>query len=492
MLLPIGHDDLRGRRWPWVTIVIVALNALVFLGTHWRMDEENAQVAQVKIDTLILAAAQPDVTLSESQKHFVDAFKKDHPDDFEKLKSVRDSEVGSLIAAESKLEPEAAQEKANELGQKLEQLENTSIMERYAYFPYKHTAVSFITSMFLHAGWLHLIGNMWFLWLAGTVLEDAWGRGIYSVFYIISGIAATLIYSAASNNSFIGSIGASGAIAGVMGAFLIRFPKTKIKFFLYAFFMRFRFKAPAYAMLPLWLADQFIGAFVPSGPVAYWAHIGGFIFGACVALCLKKSGVEAIVDQKIESKVSSGDPRLEKASTAIDEGRMDQAVADLNSLLSEKPDVLEAHQLLLMAYSRQQNREKACGEAVALCKLNLKAREMDLAWQNYEEFCNMGGEKFPSTEWMALCRNLESQQQWQRAAGEYEKIAKAYTGERTSVYALVSAGRIQLKNLNNTAEAARLYQEAHDSPAPHLDWDGAIRKGLAECGVDAPMPVGRI
>lgn len=492
MLLPVGHDDLRGRRWPWVTIVIIALNCVVFLGTHWRMDDEDAQIAQVKIQTLILAAAHPEATLSQSQQRFVDAFKKDNAEDFARLSDGKDSEAAELEAGAAKLSSDEAQERANDLGQKLAQLESTSIMERYAYFPYKHTAVSFITSMFLHAGWLHLIGNMWFLWLAGTVLEDAWGRALYGGFYIISGIAATLIYSAASHNSFIGSIGASGAIAGVMGAFLIRFPKTKIKFFLYAFFLRFKFKAPAYAMLPLWLADQFVGAFVPSGPVAYWAHIGGFIFGACAALCLKKTGVEAIVDQKIESKVTSGDPRLEKASTAIDEGRMDQAIADLNSLLSEKPDVLEAHQLLLLAYSRQQNREKACGEAVALCKLNLKAREMDLAWANYEEFCNLGGEKFPSTEWMALCRNLESQQQWQRAAAEYEKIAKAYSGERTSVYALVSAGRIQLKNLNNNAEAARLYQEAHDSPAPHLDWDGAIRKGLADCGVDVPAPVGHI
>ena len=489
MLLPVGHDDLRGRRWPWVTITIIALNCVVFLGTHWRMEAEEAQVLQVKLDTLVLAAAQPGVTFTPSQQHFVDAFKKANPEEFQKISTGTDEEIGELERGAAHLTADDAQTRATELGQRLDQLERTSIMEQYAYFPYKHTAVSFITSMFLHAGWLHLIGNMWFLWLAGTVLEDAWGRGVYSAFYVISGIVASLIYGAAAHNSFVGAIGASGAIAGVMGAFLIRFPKTKIKFFLYAFFLRFKFKAPAYAMLPLWLADQFIGAFVPSGPVAYWAHIGGFIFGCVVAVALRKSGVEAMVDQKIESKVSVGDPRLEKANAAIDEGRIDQAVADLNALLSERPETIEAHQLLLMAYSRQQNTAKAREEAVALCKLNLKAREMDLAWQNYEEFCNMGGEKFPSTEWMSLCRHLESQQQWQRAAAEYEKIAKAYAGERTSVYALVSAGRLQLKNLNNTTEAARLYQEAHDSPAPHLDWDDAIRKGLADCGVDVPAPM---
>ena len=492
MLLPIGHDDLRGRRWPWVTVVIIALNTVIFVVTHQRMEAEGEQMAEAKIATLILAATHPDVTLTPSQQQFVDAFKRQNPDEFKNITKDPDFSVAEIERPDALLSEDAAQEQATALGQKLDQLEQTSIDEQYAFIPHKHTAVSFITSMFLHAGWLHLIGNMWFLWLAGSVLEDAWGRGLYSGFYLLSGIVASLIFGVTARNPYVGAIGASGAIAGVMGAFLIRFPKTKIKFFLWAFLMRIRFKAPAYAMLPLWLADQFAGAFFPSGPVAYWAHIGGFIFGACVALCLKKTGVEAIIDQKIESKVSSGDPRLEKASAAIDEGRIDQAVVDLNSLVGEKPDLLEAHQLLLMAYSRQRNQEKACGEAVALCKLNLKAREMELAWQNYEEFCNIGGEKFPSTEWMALCRHLESQQQWQRAAAEYEKIAKAYSGERTSVYALVSAGRIQLKNLNNTAEAARLYQEAHDSPAPHLDWDGAIRKGLADCGVDVPAPVGHI
>ena len=85
------------------------------------------------------------------------------------------------------------------------------------------------TANFLHGGWIHLIGNMWFLWLAGFILEDTWGRVIYSIFYLVAGAAALRFYAWCSQGSFIPLVGASGAVAALMGAFLIRFPKLKIE-----------------------------------------------------------------------------------------------------------------------------------------------------------------------------------------------------------------------------------------------------------------------
>jgi membrane associated rhomboid family serine protease len=495
MLFPIGHEDLRGRRWPVITIVIIALNVVVFLGTHWKMDEENSKIAQATWDTVQLAATHPDVQLTPSQQKIVDVFRRRYPAVIDDIKSEKGDVESGLDEEQKAAVAEQAQIAATDLGKQLDELERDSIVKNYEYYPDNTNAISLITASFLHAGWLHLIGNMWFLWLAGTVLEDAWGRPIYAVFYLVAGVVALLVQGAAMQHSIGGVLGASGAIAGAMGAFLVRFPKTRIKFLFTLFFgfrfLRWKFLAPAYAMLPLWLGEQVLSAFVPGmGGVAYWAHIGGFGFGMIVAVALKYSGVEHNVNQTIEAKVSwSADPRVEKANEALDQNQIDVAIGLLNSLVAEQPESVEAHTTLLQAYLRKQDSVSAQGEAAALCKINLKAREMDLAFGNYEEYTNIGGTKFPSTEWMALCRHLEGKQNWQRAAAEYEKIATAYKGEKPSVYALISAGRINLKQLGNTAEASRLYREVQNSPVPHHEWEDAIRKGLSECGAEASAPV---
>src|SRR5579863_1387359 len=492
MLFPIGHEDLRGRRWPVVTIVIIALNVVIFLGTHWKMDEEASRLAEIKVNILLVAAAHPDIQLTPSQQRIVDVVRSQNPALFDEIKNEKPE--NSFDEEQRSEDTEQAQIVAADLGKQLDGMEKDSITENYTYIPYKASAISLITANFLHAGWLHLIGNMWFLWLAGTVLEDAWGRPIYAVFYMVAGVVALLVQGAAMQHSIGGVLGASGAIAGAMGAFLVRFPKTKIKFLFTLFFgfrfLRWKFLAPAYAMLPLWLGEQVLSAFVPGmGGVAYWAHIGGFGFGMIVAVALKYSGAEHRVNQAIEDKVSwSADPRIEKASDAIEQNQVDAAIGLLKSLVAEQPESHEAHDLLMQAYMRKQDSVSAQAEAAALCKINLKAREMDLALGNYEAYCNLGGAKFPTTEWMALCRHLEGKQIWQRAALEYEKIAAAYKGEKPSIYALISAGRINLKQLGNTTEAARLYREVKDSPVPHHEWEDAIRKGLAECGADVPAP----
>lgn len=139
-----------------------------------------------------------------------------------------------------------------------------------------------VTSMFLHAGWMHLIGNMLFLWIFGDNLEDALGHAKYLGFYLACGIAAALIQFMADPFSPIPMVGASGAIAGVLGGYLLMFPKARVDIFLF-FLIFFRIIAvPAWIMLGLWFAIQvFSGVSMPSdeGGVAYWAHAGGFVAG---------------------------------------------------------------------------------------------------------------------------------------------------------------------------------------------------------------------
>jgi len=151
-----------------------------------------------------------------------------------------------------------------------------------------HHWVTLISAMFMHAGWLHIIGNMMFLWAFGPEIEDAMGGLRYLSFYLLCGIAAFVAQIAMTPTSTIPNLGASGAIAGVMGAFLITYPRDKIKTILFfGWFYRTTF-IPAALLIGLWFIVQLfsqMGSITESntGGVAYTAHVGGFIFGAVFA-----------------------------------------------------------------------------------------------------------------------------------------------------------------------------------------------------------------
>ncbi len=148
-----------------------------------------------------------------------------------------------------------------------------------------HDWITLLTAMFMHAGWMHIIGNMIFLWAFGPEVEDAMGRPRYLAFYLLSGLAASLAQIAFMPDSTIPNLGASGAIAGVMGAFLVTYPRDQMRaLLLFGWWTRIAI-IPAALLIGVWfimqLFDQ-VGAVVTnveSGGVAYAAHIGGFIFG---------------------------------------------------------------------------------------------------------------------------------------------------------------------------------------------------------------------
>jgi membrane associated rhomboid family serine protease len=150
-----------------------------------------------------------------------------------------------------------------------------------------HRLITLLTAMFMHASWSHIIGNMIFLWAFAPEIEDAMGRGRYLVFYIVGGLVAMMVQIAASPHSTIPNLGASGAIAAVMGAFLVTYPRDRIRAALFLFvFVRITF-IPAALLIGFWFLTQLFSAGsiaqVQTGGVAYLAHIGGFIFGAVTA-----------------------------------------------------------------------------------------------------------------------------------------------------------------------------------------------------------------
>ena len=141
-----------------------------------------------------------------------------------------------------------------------------------------------LTSMFLHGSWMHLLGNMWFLWLFGNNVEDSMTRPRFVAFYLLSGLAAALAQVAAEPSSAVPMVGASGAISGVMGAYLLLFPRVRVYTIIPLGFFLQQIALPAWVMLIYWAFLQFAGGITSvvseqSGGVAFWAHLGGFVAG---------------------------------------------------------------------------------------------------------------------------------------------------------------------------------------------------------------------
>jgi membrane associated rhomboid family serine protease len=156
-----------------------------------------------------------------------------------------------------------------------------------------HRWITLFTSMFLHGSWLHIIGNMIYLWAFGPAIEDAMGRGRYLLFYFVGGFVAMFVQVAANPNSRVPTLGASGAIAAVMGAFIVTYPRDRIRSVLIILIFVSIARIPAVLLIGFWFLIQLVDAgavtSVGTGGVAYLAHIGGFLFGVVTARLFESS-----------------------------------------------------------------------------------------------------------------------------------------------------------------------------------------------------------
>ncbi len=158
-------------------------------------------------------------------------------------------------------------------------------IHKYALIPDQLRLESLITFMFLHGGWFHLIGNMWFLWVFGSHVENALGSIKFLVFYLLCGVLSAVVQLMTNLGSPIPTLGASGAIAGVMGAFLVLYPRARVVTLVFLFIFVTTFELPAAFMLVYWFLMQLFSglytthSFNDSGGIAWFAHVGGFLAG---------------------------------------------------------------------------------------------------------------------------------------------------------------------------------------------------------------------
>jgi membrane associated rhomboid family serine protease len=485
MLIPIGHENMEARRWPIVTFALIFINISVFVFTRNALETDGLELEKLRVHVLLLTAAHPELDWPAEIETVVASFREKHPDEWVRISAKNRYPIDEWDARMQLMRnQEKLQDEMDSLAEAYIETCDSSLLQQYGFVPAHPNLISYFTANFLHGGWMHLIGNMWFLWLAGFVLEDVWGRGVYLIAYIVAGAAALQFQAWTNAGSLIPTIGASGAVAALMGAFLVRFPKLKIKMlWIYFLFRTKRFNASAYWLLSLWLLiEVFYGlVFGEQTGVAHWVHVGGFIFGAAIALFIRFSGIEHKVNAAIDKQLhGSVDPEIRRAYDLIDNNQMDAAIALLQNHAAVSPASLDAWNLLRDIYWQKRDYASYQQATLRSCELHLKAREREEAWRDYDEYVNSGGKEMPASIRFDLCRLVENAGEFERAVEEYGKLAIDNPSDRHAFLAQLAAGRICLKKLNRPADALKFYEAAEASSALHLDYEQAIQTAIQE------------
>ncbi len=386
MLIPIGLDQTTVRRLPWVSIAIIALNLVTFAALAPQVSDVQATLERQRTEAMEFWAQHSDLPfpeklvpggLSEAQR--------------EKLNLLTES-MKSLTGRGPDTDSDHAATQ-----QKLDQLVNACLetmardpFTKWGLVPARPSASSWLTSMFVHAGFLHLIGNLLFFYLSGPFIEDAFGRPLFVLLYLGSGLVANLAHVVGFPHSEVPLIGASGAIAGIMGAFLIRFATRRVKFFYVLFLVRAgTFELPAWIVLPLWLAQQLFFAGLteePSG-VAYRAHVGGFVFGAVAALLIRQLKIEErFIAPKIESQISvTQHPALEEGLELMVKGDTVGARAAFGKVLAAEPGHPDAHFAIWQSHCQDGTAAQGVSHLARVIDDDLRKGEVNLAFDRWRE-----------------------------------------------------------------------------------------------------------
>jgi membrane associated rhomboid family serine protease len=305
VIIPIGHEDGTVRRAPWVTLGLIAVCFLVQVGVRVgggdlerRLDESFGAAFEYALAHPYLRVDAELVPAGE-------------------LAQVERAGLG----AGNRGDPAAEQAHLDQLTAAWRADLHRHPLWRGGLVPAEPRLPALFTHMFLHGGWLHLIGNMLVLYLAGPFLEDAWGRRLYAGFYVAAGLFAGGMYALLERHVHVPMVGASGAVAGVLGAFLLLRGRSRIRFAVLLGFVA-TFTAPAWVMLPLWFLGELLDALAGdaaagAGGVAYWAHVWGFLFGLAGAFYLQRRWP---VERELIAVPRRRDPRLDKARKLLDRG----------------------------------------------------------------------------------------------------------------------------------------------------------------------------
>ncbi|MGE3063254.1 MAG: rhomboid family intramembrane serine protease [bacterium] len=352
MIIPIGNTG-SVRRLPFATLSLIVIMCIVFFAMQSSVNSGNSDLYGAYNDYMNFVAQNMEMKGMDSFDSEELAMEMEHP-------SVEDGDslYLSIIEAKTALDEASASHPFSKLGVSKSNL----------------SVLTLLTSMFVHSDIFHLVGNLWFLFLLGFNIEDIYGRRNYLIFYLLSGIVSSLLFVASSSDANISLIGASGAISGVMGAFLVKLYRTKIKFFYW--FLPVKplfgtFSIYAGFCLPLWFMQQIVeSASNATSGIAFIAHIGGFLFGAVTAILLTAT--------KIEERFIS--PKVEESSNLL--GMNNEEQKGVEAYMEN--DFKKAKSLLLSNFQKK----RTFSSFVPLFASLAKTKENDLARKTMDIYLN--------------------------------------------------------------------------------------------------------
>lgn len=501
MIIPLGPEDREVRRIPWITVAILAANLLLYVLVSFSSWSRDAQLRA-----------------EGATRNFLDYWV-EHP--YLEMPSEYARYFGSARAERERKYIEKAQAVLAERGYRPDPMtlpaERKELEERAAewvkamqaspawslgFVPAHKTVVSLLTSMFMHGGWWHLIGNMIIFLMTAPLLEDRYGRVLFPLFYLAAGTAAAFAQVAKAPDSLVPLIGASGAIAGVTGAFTIRLFKTRMIYLVLPipilFFFRFRVRVPAWIVFPFWFLEQVaLNAIAPDAGVAWSAHIGGFLFGVAFAVAMKLFSVEEKwIHPAIEKEIGwEQHPALTKAGELRSMGNLEGAREQLKVGLAADPSNVDGWRALFDVCADLKDDAEAARAATRWLELLTSKGETDLALvASAEALDQVRVEAFPARFWFVAATAREKSGDARAAYEAYEALVTRFPADALAARALVKMSEI-LARANEPGLAWRLVTLAQSHPSCVEAWRAASDRVLASLPpeaapstVDEPIP----
>jgi len=389
MIFPYGQERNSVRVLPWVTIAIILVNFFVHQYVISKNKELYPKVVDVGIEMIRYYRQHPYLILgigdskkenlnyTESQNKFLETFRKSYKG------KIPDKDT---VIKEQKV--------LTSYVKKLYKIKQDSPYVKWGFTPSKKSLKTSITYMFIHGGWFHLLGNLFLLYLVGPYVEDVWGKTMYGVAYIIIGILSAYVFAMHYPDMIGPLIGASGAISGILGAFLVKFWNTRIKFFYWFWFVFGTFKAPAWLILPIWFVNELISAksmdsiYKHGGNVAHWAHIWGFVFGFLIAVILSLLKYEEkFVNKKYKKKFTYTNKAFldyEEALKLKEEGKYEEAFLILINSAKSNSKSTDVIELLWIIGVELKRTDEIKDIFIRHIEYELKTERIEAAYYHYD------------------------------------------------------------------------------------------------------------
>ncbi|MCK5534095.1 rhomboid family intramembrane serine protease [bacterium] len=495
ILFPIGRKTTLSK-FPYFTVGLIILNVLVFILT-WPGEKRflNERVSfeqfsfqgQQLVDILISehsGITQTTRILLQNEKKSPDF---PTPIVEEIFLSVQNEAI--VISYQTQYQWKLHYPQYKALKKTLEESSENrhSLFSKYGFSKQGPIFPNIFTYQFLHAGILHIFFNMFFLWLVGCNIEERWGPIIFLSLYFLGGVVAVLVQGALYPQYQEPSIGASGAVAAIMGAFLIRYAFIKIRIFyflLLSIYPRFGvFEMPAWIAVSLWFFQQlFMGLmtlkYTPK--VGYWAHIAGFIFGVGGGILIRTFRIGKRWEDVFEQTPDRLELKVEKGISASFLNDFQKARRIFDEIIAICPEHIKAREGLLRVYERENNQLSFCQTAIELMK-RAEDKEDIVLINEILDRTKIVIRKAELSDFLffQIASFYEKAQRWKEAVQTYQHILEKFNKSVYLPKVLFAVGKILKERLHRSQEAKQYFEKLTYSPYD-LEWGTIAREYIKD------------